>query len=234
MRKIHLMNEASRDATIIIDTVKTKPGPTMGVPGKKLAFRRYLAATDTGLHAALIAAHGEDYAKALIEGDPEIDIEQVGKLLTDTSPVFLSSSGEVLHVSPNLTDVIFGPAGDERERKEATNTPGNVNDDTPVRWTGRKLPRAKAITSFAFRRTIGVKHVDGLTYDFLFAMAKQLDEEDAMVMLGGGAKGKEPLIFQENGTPYRGFLEGRVDGTRYKLLLHLSNLELRVPDAAAS
>ncbi len=65
------------------------------------------------------------------------------------------------------------------------------------------------------------------------AMAKQLAEEDAMVMLGGGAKGKEPLIFQENGTPYRGFLEGRVDGNRYKLLLHLSNLELRVPDAAS-
>lgn len=234
MRKIHLMNEASRDATIIIDTVKTKPGPTMGVPGKKLAFRRYLAATDTGLHEALIAAHGEAYAQALIDGDPEIDIEQVGKYINDTSPVFLSASGEVLHVSPNLTDVIFGPDGSERERKEAANTPGNVNDDTPVRWTGRKLPRSQAITRFAFRRTIGVKHVDGLTFDFLFAMAKQLHEEDAMVMLGGGAKGKEPLIFQENGTPYRGFLEGRVDGNRYKLLLHLSNLELRVPDAAAS
>ncbi len=234
MRKIHLMNEASRDATIIIDTVKTRPGPTMGVPGKKLGFRRYLAATETGLHAALIAAHGEDYAKALIEGDPEIDVELVGKYLSDTSPVFLSSSGKVLHVSPNLVDVIFGPGGDERERKPAENTPGNVNDDTPVRWTGRKMPRGQAVTRFAFRRTIAVKHVDGLTYDFLYAMAKQLADEDVMVMLGGGQKGKEPLIFQENGTPYRGFLEGRIDGPRYKLLLHLSNLELRVPDAAAS
>ena len=234
MRKIHLMNEASRDATIIIDTVKAESGPSLGVPGKKLAFRRYLAATDTGLHEALLAAHGENYAKALIEGDPEIDVEQVGKFLTDTSPVFLSSSGEVLHVSPNLVDVIFGADGEERERKEAANTPGNVNDDTPVRWTGRKLARSKAVTSFAFRRSIAVKHIDGLTYDFLYAMAKQLAEEDVMVMLGGGAKGKEPLIFQENGTPYRGFLEGRVDGPRYKLLLHLSNLELRVPDAAAS
>ena len=123
------------------------------VPGKKLAFRRYLAATDTGLHEALIAAHGEAYAQALIDGDPEIDIEQVGKYISDTSPVFLSASGEVLHVSPNLTDVIFGPDGSERERKEAANTPGNVNDDTPVRWTGRKLPRSQAITRFAFRRT---------------------------------------------------------------------------------
>ena len=234
MRKIHLMNEASRDATIVIDTVKAESGPTMGLPGKKINFRRYLAATDTGLHEALVAAHGEEYAQALIDGDPEIDVEQVGKYLTDTTPVFLSASGEVLHVSPHLVDVIFGPDGSERERKEASNIPGNVNDETPVRWTGRKLPRGQAITRFSFRRTIAVKHVDGLTYDFLYAMAQSLAEEDAMVMLGGGAKGKERLIFQENGTPYRGFLEGRVDGPRYKLLLHLSNLELRVPDAAAS
>ena len=49
-----------------------------------------------------------------------------------------------------------------------------------------------------------------------------------------GSKGRDPLIFQENGSPYRGFLEGRVDGQKYKLLLHLSNLELRAPGAAAT
>lgn len=233
MRHIHLMNEASRDATVVIETVKAKPGPALGVPGKKLTFRRYLATADEGRHAALTAAHGETYAQALIDGDPEIDIERVGKMITDTSPVFLSAEGEVLHVSPNLVDVIFGPDGSERERKEASNTPGNVNEELPVRWTGRKLARGKAATRFAFRRTVAVRHVDGLTYDFLHGMAKQLAEEDVLVMLGSGAKGKGPLIFQENGTPYRGFLEGRVDGARYQLLLHLSNLELRVPDAAS-
>jgi len=60
-------------------------------------------------------------------------------------------------------------------------------------------------------------------------MAKELDEADEVVMIGGGAKGKKPLIFQTNGTPFRGFLEGRVDGERYMLLLHLSNMELRRP-----
>ncbi len=51
-----------------------------------------------------------------------------------------------------------------------------------------------------------------------------------MVLLGGGAQGKEPLIFQMNGTPYRAFLEGRIDGARYQLLLHLSNMELKRPE----
>ncbi len=232
MRKIHLMNEASRDATVALDGVRARPKPALGLPGVELSFRRYLASTEQGRHDVLAAAHGDDLAQALIDADPEIDKEVVGRFIDETAPVYLAASGEVLHVSPKLVDVVFGSDGAERERKDAVNTPGNVSEETPVRWTGRKLPRRDALRRFAFRRTVALKHLDGLTHDFLFAMAEQLAKEDVLVMLGGGAKGKEPLIFQESGTPYRGFLEGRVDGARYKLLLHLSNLELRVPDAA--
>ena len=77
MRKIHLMNEEKRDATVALESVKEKTGPTSGVPGKKLAFRRYLASTEAGTYAKLSAKSG-DLAQALIDGDPEIDIEVVG------------------------------------------------------------------------------------------------------------------------------------------------------------
>jgi hypothetical protein len=33
----------------------------------------------------------------------------------------------------------------------------------------------------------------------------------------------------ENGTSYSGFLEGRVHDEKYQLLLHLSNMELKLP-----
>jgi len=87
------------------------------------------------------------------------------------------------------------------------------------------------VRRFAFRRTIQVQHVDGLTFDFLFAMAKELDEADEMVLVGAGPAGKKPLVFQTNGSAYRGFLEGRIKGASYKLLLHLSNMELKKPEA---
>jgi hypothetical protein len=48
-----------------------------------------------------------------------------------------------------------------------------------------------------------------------------------MMMIGGGKKGNEPLIFQNGGTPYRAFLEGRVKDQQYLLLIHLTNLELK-------
>ena len=68
---------------------------------------------------------------------------------------------------------------------------------------------------------------DGLTYDFLHGLAKSLDEADEMVLLGAGESGRDPVVFQTNGLPWRGFLEGRVDGVKYQLLLRLSNLELK-------
>ena len=58
-------------------------------------------------------------------------------------------------------------------------------------------------------------------------MAKELDEEGKLVLLGAGDDGKAPLIFQTNGSPYRGLMEGRVDGEKYKLLIHLTNIELK-------
>ena len=108
--------------------------------------------------------------------------------------------------------------------------PANVNESSPVTWTGRKMPKAEVVHLFAFRRTLQVRHVDGLTFDFLYGMAKELADADEVVLIGAGAGGKKPLVFQTNGTPCRGFLEGRVDGDRYKLLLHLSNMELKLPE----
>ena len=64
-------------------------------------------------------------------------------------------------------------------------------------------------------------------------MAKELHDESVMVLIGAGKTGKDPLIFQANGMPYRGFLEGRVDGKKYQLLLHLSNMELKKVKAQA-
>ena len=48
-----------------------------------------------------------------------------------------------------------------------------------------------------------------------------------MMLVGAGAKGRDPLIFQNNGLPWRGFLEGRIQDDSYALLLRLSNLELK-------
>lgn len=71
--------------------------------------------------------------------------------------------------------------------------------------------------------------MDGLTFDFLFDLARTLGETDAMATVGSGPKGTGPLFLERNGVPYRGFLEGRIKEDTYLLILHLTNMELKRP-----
>lgn len=231
-RKLHLSNAEGRDATVLFASIGAEVGPALGLPGEEVGFRRWLAATDTGLLPALEARYGDALAQALVEADPEVDIENVGRTLGATDNVFLSSVGEVLFASPNVTELVLGPDGSEKERRSPVDSEANVNESTPLRWSKMRLKRGVAARRFVFARSLQIHHVDGLSYDFLHAMAKELDEADEVVLVGGGPAGRDPLVFQTNGSPYRGFLEGLVDGARYQLLLHLSNLELKVPASA--
>ena len=233
-RKIHLTNAARRNATIIMNSLKPESPPEMGVPGKPVSFMRYLASTEKNLHESLVNAHGEEYADLLIKEDPEIDLERIGKTISSTSTVFLTSKGDVMYAAPKIREVIINPDGSEREQREPVEVEPNVREEFPVSWSGKKMQVTEAIKKFVFRKTIQLNHVDGLTYDFLYNIAKELNDAGNMMLVGGGEKGLDPLIFQANGKPYRAFLEGRIKGECYQLLLHLSDMELKIPEAKGS
>jgi hypothetical protein len=234
MRNIKIANAAGRDADIkYVGPPLASPPPRPGLPGHSIRFRRYVLSAPEGLHAALVATHGDDYAAALVSGDPEVDVEKVGREIIPSAKVFLSSDGAVMHAVPTVVEVITDPDGTERERREPSNQPANITDALPVVWTGKTMAKRDAVRRFVFTRTLALRHTNGLSFDFLHAMAKELAESGEVVLVGAGKGGKLPLVLQDNGTPYRGFLEGRVDGDRFALLLHLSNMELKRPAAPA-
>ena len=231
LRRLHLSNAGKRDAVIVATAVTPPPPPTLGRAGQPAVFRRYIAAGGSRLDADLAAMHGADYAQALIDADPEIDTETVGKFIDATQSVLVTEAGEPLFTPPRIVEISYDAAGQETDRRDPVEVQATVNDDIPVRWTGRKMPRGEVVRKFAFRRTMQLRHVDGVTFDFLHAMATELATEDVMVLLGAGETGKDPLIMQMNGSPYRGFLEGRIHEDSYILLLNLSNMELTRPAA---
>lgn len=227
MLKLHIMNSSKRNATVGMTTLRYRSDVQMGVSGQKLSFRRYVQATESGMHESLAECFGDNYGQQLVDSDPEVDLENAGRRIGATDAVFLSRNGEVLHAAPKIIEVLLDTTGQECDRREPVDVSGNVREDIPVIWTGKKMPKSRVVRMFAFARTIQLHHLDGLSFDFLAEIAKELASEDVVVLLGAGKGGKDPLIFQANGTPYRGFMEGRVDGDRFKLLLHLSNMELK-------
>ncbi len=229
MRNLHVANEAHRNATVAVASVKAAPGPHAGKDGQPVTFRRYISAGEGTLDVDLLARFDGPYARQLIEGDPEIDVDSVGRFIDRTVTVLLDGGAEPLFRAPEVVEISYAPDGTETGRKPPEDALPTIDDVIPMRWTGRLLSRADMVRRFAVRRTLRLRHVDGVTYDFLHSMAAELDASGKVVLMGGGESGKDPIVFTVNGAPYRGFLDGRVDGPRYRLLLHLSNMELKTP-----
>ena len=171
----------------------------------------------------------DNIGEALVEGDPEIDIETYGRFLTDTSRAFTNPDGEIVH-HLSRWEVIYGPDGEEKKRRPLEVEEPNVAGEVPLSWSGKMMKKSEACRKFVFSGKMQIQHINGLTYDFLYHMAKELHDSKSLMLLGGGAKGNKPLIFRRGGLSYRGFLEGRIEENRYALILHLSNMELRKPE----
>lgn len=231
LQRIHIANAGGRDATVLAVSSSPTPPPVSAKEGVAVSFRRYVAAGEGLLDTDLQARFEGAYDKQVVDGDPEVDMEAVGRLIDSTQAVLIGSTGDPLYCAPEVVEVTLSPTGEETERRAPVDAPSNINDAVPIAWTGRLIPKSEMVRKFVVRRTMQVRHVDGVTFDFLNAMARDLADKESVVLVGAGEGGKGPLIFQLNGSPYRGFLEGRVDGDRYQLLLHLSNMELKRPAA---
>ncbi len=231
MGQIHLTNSKGRDATVTTETVATAVEVRWLDPsGNEAKPVRLLRGTlDHDIPAIARRAGGADkVAEALIAGDPEVDLETYGVKLGPTSRVYLDADGSlVTHVDE--IEVVKNPDGTEKERRPRRPAAANTSTDVPLRWSGRLFPKAQVYNRFVLASKLQITHTNGLTYDFLYGIAKELEDKQALLLVGGGPRGTEPLVFHRGGTPYRGFLEGRTDGDKYALVLHLSNLELRRP-----
>lgn len=229
--KLHISNSGNRDATIVATAITAKEETISAKGGKPVTFKRYVAAGEGKLHSDLAKSLGDEYSKSLIDGDPEIDMEIVGRVIDGTNTVLLDKENQPLFCAPEIFEIIYAPDGSEVERRTPVEVAPNINEEIPIKWTGKLMPRSDLIRKFGIKRSLQLRHVDGVTYDFLFAIAKELAEKESVMLLGAGEGGKGPLILQNNGSAYRGFLDGRISGDQYILLLHLSNMELKKPAA---
>ncbi|MDR1603629.1 MAG: hypothetical protein LBS10_02400 [Gracilibacteraceae bacterium] len=227
MRAINIANAKKRDAEVGFISAPRRSAVELVLPDGRKTDPVIILKSTANLRT-LLGTYGDlpGVGQALIDGDPEIDFEQVGRILRQRRKLYLSPDGAVAY-RVNLLQVVRNPDGTEKERRDLTKAVANVAAEIPLSWTGRKFPREKAVRSFVFSKSYQLRHTNGLTYDFLYEMAKELQESDALIFIGSGPKGAGPIVLTAGGEPYRGFLEGRVDGPNYRLVLHLTNMEIK-------
>ena len=230
MKTINIKNEKKRDAQVCIDSVK-----------KKSSVMRVLESGEEYSHVKVLKQNlalsfdvlNKNYkspvelGEAIISSDPEIDMEIIGKKVTGTRKLYLLKNNQIAY-RVNMVQVIKNPLGEEKERRDLTKALANITGESIVQWTGKIFPKSEIIRKFVFQHKVQLKHISGLTYDFLYEMAKTLHESKSLMFVGSGKKGSEPLIMTRGGEPYRGFLEGRIQCDKYCLILHLTNVEMKV------
>jgi len=241
IRYIKLANDKKRDAEITFRSLNPKPAITMVMKtGDKVINKRVVKGTSQSSTQTLLAKYDEkpkegvDFqmqlaarlSEDLVNSDPEIDLELSGKFIDDVSRVYINEDEKPVFRVKKI-EKIFSPKAELKEEREPKYNDSNITGESIVNWTGKLMPKSKVYNKLVFNKKYQLKHVNGLTYDFLFDMAKQLADKDALMMMGGGASGKEPLVMNDGGKPYRAFLEGRIKGDKYCLILHLTDQELK-------
>jgi hypothetical protein len=229
MRKLRIANAQKRDAEITFGGIVKKSGIHYTLPDNTLPLNIKVLKSDLGRqYEALFHKYGSDEAlsTALIEENPEIDIKKTGFIVNNVQKILIDENSRPVY-KVNSIEQVYNTDGTLKEEKAFTTKNQNIVGDFPISWTGKQIPIAEAFNKFIFAKKYQLTHSNGLTFDFLYGMAKELSEKKALMLLGAGPKGNEPLIFQENGRPYRAFLEGRINGDSYLLIMHISNLELK-------
>ncbi|MBA2660795.1 MAG: hypothetical protein H0U74_00745 [Bradymonadaceae bacterium] len=228
-RLICLADDKNRDAHVEFESPKRKVRwRFVGPESQDVQYANFIKNTERHTYEALLANFGDDAAlsQALVDTDPEFDIELVGRRVGEADRVWIRTDGSVLY-STRVLQVVFDKDGVEQGRDEFRDVEATVGEDARIPWSGRLFDVEHVVRRFALVRKLQLRHVNGLTFDFLFEIAKQLHEGNKMLLVGTGTRGNQPLIFQTNGSPYRGFLHGKIENNSYSLCLYLSNLELK-------
>ncbi len=230
MKKINISNAKKRDAILGFEAKPTRARVFQvlanGSEKTNIKILKSTQHTDMGFLSGQYD-NLEELSQAIINSDVDVDLEKAGKKIDAVKKIYVDKNNSIVF-NVTMMEIFKDKDGVETKREPFVSKPANISlDKLPIAWSGKLMPKATAIKKFVFAKHYQIRHVNGLTYDFLYDMAKELDEKKGLMFVGSGDKGSDPLIITTGGTPYRGFLEGRVQGDKYMLILHLTNLELK-------
>jgi len=182
MPNINISDEKGRDAVVKAESVRARPDVYyVGPRGQPAYSRKLLKATIDQSYDVLLDKHKDDekLAQAMVDGDPEVDIEQVGQFLWGLSRVYVNPSDELVY-RVSQTEIVRNRDGSLREERPRRQLDANVDSDIPLTWTGTVIPKTEVVRRFIFNTKLQIVHVNGLTFDFLYDMAEMKTLKDVV------------------------------------------------------
>jgi len=228
-RKIWLADHRGRNAVVTLiprrRSGEQRYADDSGVP---VRFSRVVKCTQDTEWESLRSKYGDPelIAQALITGDPEVDMESVGRKTGPCDRVYVDGQGKPLY-SARPKEVLCDLDGVETARRDPVDVPANLVPDSPPVWSGKLLFQNEVVKKYSLTRAFQVQHTNALEFDFLYGLAAYLEQHGSLVLVGSGPRGTGPLVTERNATPMKAFLGGRTSNDKYLLILHLASFELR-------
>jgi len=181
----------------------------------------------------------EDLLEEFLDTENDVDMELAGKEVGRTATLLLT--GEDNALCYNFTEYEIKKDRKGKiipceecgqiycEHRIKSQIYSNVNnDDTPIIWIKKfMMDKREVLRTWSFDRSYQIIHTNGLTYDFLFKMAKLLNDLNKVVFIAPIINKKpEKLVIRTGNLPFYGWLEGRVKGDQYALVIHGTTFKL--------
>lgn len=229
IRRLRLADHQGREAVVALLPVHpTTPIQYQGSDGQPIQHRRRIKLPTERIDPP--GADPDDISRALIDGDPDVDIELTGRTTGPCERRWQDQDGQPCY-APSYVEVRSHADGTECERRPLPMRPANLVTARPRVWSGVVRLRTDVIRTEIFTRAYQVAHTTALEFDFLFALAQYLQDGAVMAQVGSGVHGTGVLRCERNGLPYRGWLDGRVGVDGYQLVLYLASGALLVAEA---
>jgi hypothetical protein len=227
--KIHLAYENTDADLDLIPTHREIPIKKVSSEGEKIINQRYIIYDIYKRKDILLKE--ENLFEKLKDTDEEIDIELTGKYIKSTNRITVNKNFEPVY-NYRMYDVLYQPDGSIKERVHQQ-TVGNINHATPVRITDDLHDKKALIRRYIFRKSYNITHSNGLTFKFLYDIAKKLHDVGKFARVetfDPKTKKRAPLILYDGGRKFpRAFLEGKIKENSYCLMLHVSDQEFIIP-----
>ncbi len=181
MPQIAISNSKGRDASVVAESVRVPMRMWwIDVEDRIATSAKILKGTIDRDYDALLQKFGtpEKVAEAMLDADPEIDLESVGRYLRETSRVYVNSDRQVVY-GVNQVEVVRNPDGTEKLRRPKKLPVPNVSPEQPLLWSGKLLAKKEVFNKFVMVSKLQLVHINGLTYDFLYDIAKELEAKQS-------------------------------------------------------
>ena len=174
IRYIKIEDENKRDAEITFKSVTQKNTVYLALEnGKKPINKKVIKSSKDFTLENLIGKtepFQEDYdsfSEKLISEDKEIDFELFGKFIDKTDRIYTDKNLNPVY-NVELTEKVFDTDGNLKEERVPNYLYSNISGESILKWTGKYIPKNKLYNKVVLSSKYQIKHINGLTFDFLF------------------------------------------------------------------